>query len=107
MEELWYELILKYIVDKAFVLVPVLWFLGFVIKKIPKMPDWAIPFILLAIGIPAAMAIIGFTDLQTGVTAAGQGVLVVAAAVFGHQLKKQVQEAIATKKAIIVVKKEK
>lgn len=98
MDEVWYELILKYIVDKAFILVPVLWFLGYIIKKIPNVPDWSIPFILLALGIPGAMCVVGFNDVQSGVVAASQGVLVVAAAVFGHQLKKQFEAAIAAAK---------
>ncbi len=80
--------ILKYIVDKAFVLIPCLWIIGFIIKKIPKCPDWIIPFVLLVLGIAGALAIIGLTA-----EAVIQGVLVTGVAVLTHQLIKQ-----ATKK---------
>jgi hypothetical protein len=49
--------------------------------------DWTIPWVLLAVGILAALGIIGFT-----VDAAIQGVLVAGAAVLGHQLVKQTTE---------------
>jgi hypothetical protein len=76
--------ILKYIVEKALILVPALWIIGYIIKKIPNCPDWIIPFILLPLGVVGAMAILGFT-----VDSAIQGVLVTGVAVLTHQLIKQ------------------
>ncbi len=73
-----------YIVDEAYVLIPVLYVIGMMIKKIPKIPDWIIPFGLLVIAIPVAMALSGWT-----IQGAIQGVLVAGVTVFANQLYKQ------------------
>jgi hypothetical protein len=78
--------VLEYIISEALIIIPVLWILGSFLKKTPKIGDWMIPWVLLAVGILAALGIIGFT-----VDAAIQGVLVAGAAVLGHQLLKQTQ----------------
>ncbi len=74
----------SYIADKVLYLIPALYFVGFIIKKIPGVPDWMIPFVLLVLGILAAMAIMGWT-----IEGIVQGVLVTAAAVLANQLWKQ------------------
>ena len=79
--------VLEYIISEALIIIPVLWVLGTFLKKTPKIQDWTIPWVLLAVGIPAALGIIGPT-----VDAAIQGVLVAGAAVLGHQLVKQTTE---------------
>ncbi len=79
--------ILEYIITEALIIIPVLWILGSFLKRTPKVQDWTIPWVLLAVGILAALGIIGFT-----VDAAIQGVLVAGAAVLGHQLVKQTTE---------------
>lgn len=79
--------IIEYIMNEALIIVPVLWILGSFLKRTPKVQDWIIPWVLLAVGILAALGIIGFT-----VDAAVQGVLVAGAAVLGHQLIKQTTE---------------
>lgn len=79
--------IIEYIINEALIIVPVLWILGNFLKRTPKVQDWIIPWVLLAVGILAALGIIGFT-----VNAAIQGVLVAGAAVLGHQLVKQTTE---------------
>jgi hypothetical protein len=80
--------ILKYItVEKAYILIPALWIIGYIIKKIPKCPDWIIPFILLALGIIGAIGLIGLT-----VDAVIQGVLVAGVTVLTHQLIKQAKK---------------
>ena len=76
--------ILKYIVEEALIVIPVLWVIGKLLKEIPKIQNWLIPWILLVIGVLATMGIMGFT-----VESAIQGVLVAGASVFGHQLLKQ------------------
>jgi hypothetical protein len=78
--------ILKYIVEEALIVIPVLWVIGKLLKEIPKIQNWLIPWILLVIGVLATMGIMGFT-----VESAIQGVLVAGASVFGHQLLKQTQ----------------
>jgi len=73
-----------YIVQEALVLIPVLYIFGYILKRIPKFPDWVIPIALVVIGMPAAMGIIGWT-----IDGAIQGVLVVGTTVLGNQLYKQ------------------
>jgi hypothetical protein len=76
--------ILNYIISEALILIPALLIIGQIIKHIEAIPDKYIPLILLATGIPTAMAITGWT-----VAGAIQGVLVTGAAVFGNQVWKQ------------------
>ena len=75
---------LAYIIEKAYVLIPVLYFIGFLLKKIPGMPDWLIPFILVVIGVLAAMLMIGWT-----IEGAIQGILVTGVTVLTNQAYKQ------------------
>lgn len=76
--------IIEYIMNEALIIIPVLWILGSFLKKTPRVQDWTIPWVLLAVGILAALGIIGLS-----VDAAIQGILVAGAAVLGHQLLKQ------------------
>lgn len=78
-----------YIKDGAYVLIPVLYIIGLFLKKIPKIPDWLIPIVLLCLGIILAMAVIGWT-----VEGAIQGILVAGTAVFANQIWKQVNKGI-------------
>lgn len=76
--------ILKYVNDQALILIPVLYIIGMFIKSTPKIPDWLIPFILLAIGILGSFALLG-VSIQSVV----QGILVSGTAVYTNQLIKQ------------------
>lgn len=78
--------ILKYIVEEALIVIPVLWVIGKLLKDTPKIQNWLIPWVLLVVGVVATMGIMGFT-----IESAIQGVLVAGASVFGHQLLKQTQ----------------
>jgi hypothetical protein len=78
--------ILKYIVEEALIVIPVLWVIGKLLKEIPRIQNWLIPWVLLVVGVLATMGIMGFT-----IESAIQGVLVAGASVFGHQLLKQTQ----------------
>lgn len=78
----------SYILEEAYILIPALYFLGWCIKRIPKIPNWIIPFTLIVIAIPAAMAIVGW-DIQGAI----QGVVVAGLTVFTNQLWKQGNEA--------------
>lgn len=78
--------ILKYIVEEALIVIPVLWVIGKLLKETPRIQNWLIPWVLLVIGVVATMGIMGFT-----IESAIQGVLVAGASVFGHQLLKQTQ----------------
>lgn len=74
----------EYIKPEAYSLIPALFLIGVFIKKIPKIPDWIIPFVLMMFGVIGAVLIIGFTIY--GIV---QGVLVAGAAVYINQLGKQ------------------
>lgn len=83
--------ILNYILDNAFILIPVLLILGQMMKGIQKIPDKWIPMILLPIGIAGALGIM----LPAGssmIDAAVQGILVTGAAVYGNQIVKQLKK---------------
>jgi len=78
------ENIKDFVLEQALVLIPVLFVLGAMLKKTPKVADWAIPWVLLIVGIIIAVLLVG--DVLQGVI---QGVLVTGATVLGHQLVKQ------------------
>lgn len=77
----------EYIVENAFVLVPVLNIIGMIVKNTEKIPDKYIPLILLFFGIVGTVAILGLSP-QSVV----QGVLVTGAAVYGNQVVKQLKK---------------
>lgn len=76
--------VMKFLADEALIIVPALWFIGCMLKNTPAVKDWLIPWILIAVGIFAAVMILGFAP-----SSVVQGVLVACAAVTGHQLLKQ------------------
>ena len=79
---------MQYIAAEFLYLIPVLWIIGAIIRNIPGVKNWIIPFVLLIFGIL-------FCVLLAGVTAAAiiQGILVAGAAVLGDQVVKQVKKA--------------
>lgn len=83
---------MEFIMENVLYLVPMLIVLGKIIKEIPKIPNWLIPFTLLVLGVIAANAILGWS-----VPATVQGVLVAGTAVFGNQAWKQGAKAIISK----------
>ncbi|MGI2294189.1 phage holin family protein [Paenibacillus sp. GXUN7292] len=78
------ENFMDFIIEKALVLIPVLFILGAFLKKTPKLVDWIIPWVLLVVGVAGGIALVG--DPLQGIL---QGVLVTGATVLGHQLIKQ------------------
>jgi Na+-translocating ferredoxin:NAD+ oxidoreductase RnfD subunit len=76
--------LISFLKDEALIVIPVLWIVGAIIKKTPKIPDWIIPYVLLIVGIVITNALLGFS-----IEASVQGVLVSGTAVFGHQIYKQ------------------
>lgn len=82
-------------------LVPVLIFLGYVIKHATRLPNRFIPLILTAIGVFLCTLttvvqlnpVGGWRDaMSAALTGITQGVLVAAAAVYGNQMWKQLKE---------------
>lgn len=78
--------IMEYIVEQAFILVPVLYILGLMLKQ-SSVKDWLIPWVLLICGIVGAIFLMGLN-----VNAVIQGVLVTGVTVYTNQLVKQSTE---------------
>lgn len=79
---------MEYIKEQAMILVPVLWIIGMIIKKIEQIKNKYIPVVLFILGVVLANLYLEFS-----VEASLQGVLAVGLAVFIHQLKKQGKKA--------------
>ena len=78
----------KYLVEQMLILIPVLYVIGMLLKATPKIIDWVIPWILLVIGVVAAVCV----GMGAGIPvpdAVIQGVLVTGVTVFTNQLIKQ------------------
>lgn len=79
--------LINFVMENMLVLVPVLYIIGVIIKKTPKMPDWCIPYVLLVFGIALAIGIGGLN-----VDSVIQGILVTGMAVLTNQMIKQGKE---------------
>ena len=83
----------EYIVGNFLILVPVLIVIGSLVKEIKRIPNWTIPFILLAAGITAGI----FLGASLGMTALDsifQSVFATGLAVYGNQACKQCKSGI-------------
>lgn len=78
------ELLEKYLLDQALILVPVLIFLGSILKKTPHVSNWMIPWFLMLLGVLGGLSVIGLS-----VNAVLQGIIAAGVAVFSHQLYSQ------------------
>lgn len=79
--------ILDYIVKEVYILIPVLYIIGMFLKKVPKLKDWSIPWILLGLGVLGGFFLAGLS-----IHGLIQGILVAGASVFANQLYKQTKE---------------
>lgn len=75
-----------YITQQALVLIPVLYIIGYIIKK-SQINDKYIPILLMVIGVTFAMAALG-----ASVESAIQGILVAGTAVLGNQVYRQMSD---------------
>ena len=75
---------MDYIVGDALIMIPALYIIGMILKKLETVPDKFIPLILLPLGIAGACVMMGFS-----VPSIIQGVLVTGAAVYVNQVAKQ------------------
>lgn len=89
MELQFIQLAMEYISENVYVLVPVLFFIGFLLKQTPKVEDWLIPYLLTLSGIGFSFGLLG-----VNIEAIIQGILIVAVTVFIHQLLKQADQKI-------------
>jgi len=78
------EWLQSFLLDHYYILVPVLWIIGYALKQTPIIPNWSIIWILLLASIVLATFAYGFSfeAVTNGIIAAG-------VSVFGHQLVKQ------------------
>lgn len=87
--------VLEYIRPELLLTVPVLWVLGKILKEASFLRDKWIPLLLGGAGILLAVCWIGGGGEPFGVTglftAVTQGILCAGAAVYGHQLIKQMK----------------
>lgn len=76
--------LIDFLNENYYVLIPVLWIFGFALKQTPRIPDWTIIWILLALSICFSTIMYGFSGegIINGIIAAGVAVL-------GHQMVKQ------------------
>lgn len=81
----------KYLVEQMLILIPVLYIIGMLLKNTPKVIDWCIPWVLLVIGVGAAVCI-GVTTGMAIPDAIIQGVLVTGVTVFTNQIIKQTKK---------------
>lgn len=81
------ELAKTFIMGELLILIPVLYFLGFIMKRTEQLPDWLIPWLIIALGILFAVLLVGLTP--EGIL---QGILIAGATVLTHQLYKQTTE---------------
>jgi len=79
--------VLEFVSENVYVLVPVIYVIGIFLKQTPKIFDWCIPWILLAVGVALAIGLMGFS-----VEAIIQGALAAGGAVFTNQLIKQTEK---------------
>lgn len=75
---------MEFIIDERLILIPILYFLGFVVKKTPKVQDWTIPYIIIVLGITLSIGLGGF-----GTHSVLQGILVAGVTVMANQTVKQ------------------
>lgn len=78
------EFLHEYLIEDALIVIPALIIIGKIVKETPKVQSWTIPYVLLGIGVPITIGLLGFS-----VGSVIQGVLVSGGAVYGHQLLKQ------------------
>lgn len=84
----------EYIRTELFVLVPVLYALGLLLKKSP-LADWLIPFVLCGTGVVLSFAFFAGSGEPMGKTlfaSVTQGVLCASCSVFAHNLFKQFKQ---------------
>lgn len=78
---------LGYVQENLYVLILVVYFIGYLLKSTPKVADWLIPYFLIVVAVLLAGLLIGFTA-----EAVVQGILIAAVAVLSNQLIKQAIE---------------
>lgn len=75
------NILMEYIVEEGLVMIPTLWFLGYIISETKKLSNIYIPFILLIISFAITPFLMGGYNADTII----QSILVTAGAVLTHE----------------------
>lgn len=86
------SIIQEYLATEILILIPVLWILGYFLKKTPKFPSWLVVWVLVTIGILASLFLIGFD-----VNGVIQGILAAGVSALGYDLFNQTKTAVKDK----------
>jgi len=78
------EWLQHFLLENYYILVPVLWVLGYALKQTPRVADWLIIWILLGASILLGTFAYGFSF-----EAITNGIIATGLAVLGHQVVKQ------------------
>jgi hypothetical protein len=81
-------IIQEYLTAEVLILIPVLWALGYFLKRTPAVKDWLIVWIVVFVGILCSLFLVGFN-----VNGVIQGILAAAVSVLGYDLLKQTKKA--------------
>jgi hypothetical protein len=84
-----WEKIFELIPAELMIVVAACWVLGFVLKRTPKVPNWAVIFILLVFAISFSVWMLGFTP-----EVIMQAILCAAFATYGYEMIKSALEGI-------------
>ncbi|QCT03799.1 hypothetical protein E6C60_3088 [Paenibacillus algicola] len=79
-----WNMIFELVDPRLLIVVAACWVIGFILKQTPKVPDWSIIYVVLAVAILFTVGVIGWS-MESII----QGILAGAFAVFGHQVVKQ------------------
>ena len=87
MEASMVELMKKYLVDNVLILIPVLYYVGYLLKQSQNIPDKYIPWIITVVSIVFTICILGIN-----VNSVIQGFLVAGATIMVNNYKKQLDK---------------
>ena len=77
--------ILEFVIQEAYIMVPTLWVVGFIVKQTEQIKDKYIPFILLAVSLLLSPWMLGGYNAQNVI----QAILVAGGAVLADNLYRQ------------------
>lgn len=84
--------LLQFVPTDLLIMIPALYVIGMFMKSTPKVKDWTIPWILLALGILGAILL----RKQFSANEIIEGIICAGASVFTNQLFKQTAKGVST-----------
>lgn len=79
-----YSLVKQYVEPEMFILIPILLFFGWMMKKTPSIPNWVIPYVNTVVAIAGGIALV-----ETVVDGIIQGILVSALSTLSYNMYNQ------------------